>query len=68
MNEVKCDVKYYFGDWSSFTNSNHRSDGTVDVSYDVILTSETVYDAENFASLCDVLIKRLKPDGVMYPF
>ncbi|KAH8392926.1 hypothetical protein KR215_010988 [Drosophila sulfurigaster] len=61
--DVKMDLlqtknKFYAGDWMHFAElaENHKK-------YDIILTSETIYNIENQQKLLDTLRKRLHPDG-----
>lgn len=51
--------KFYAGDWSKFIAATKD-----DTKYDVILTSETIYNTENYWKLLDVLKTKLKDDGV----
>lgn len=48
--------KYYSGDWKSFTEYNEDT-------YDLILTSETIYNANNYLKLIKLFEKKLKPSG-----
>lgn len=48
--------KYYSGDWKSFTEFN-------DETYDLILTSETIYNVNNYMKLIKLFEKKLKPSG-----
>lgn len=51
--------KFYAGDWSKFVDATKN-----DTKYDVILTSETIYNTSNYRKLLDVLKNKLKADGV----
>lgn len=51
--------KFYAGDWSKFIEATKS-----DTKYDVILTSETIYNTENYWKLLDVFKSKLKDDGV----
>lgn len=51
--------KFYAGDWSKFVEATAN-----DTKYDVILTSETIYNTENYGKLLDVFKSKLKDDGV----
>lgn len=55
----KC--KFYSGDWESFndTLSEHEK-------YDVILTSETIYNPNNYNKLIKLFEQRLNNVGVIY--
>lgn len=48
--------KYFSGDWKSFTLFNEDT-------YDLILTSETIYNVNNYAKLIKLFEKKLKPSG-----
>ena len=52
--------KFFSGDWADFTNKTSNSE-----KYDVILTSETIYNIENYAKLLDLFRIRLKENGLM---
>lgn len=61
LNLDSCErFKFYSGDWESFAAQNN--------SYDMILTSETIYNKSNYGKLHKVFQTCLKEDGVMYPF
>lgn len=53
--------RFWSGDWKNFIEVN-------DLKYDVILTSETIYNPRNQKKLLEALKTLLKPDGTMYPF
>jgi len=48
--------KYYSGDWKSFTTFNEDT-------YDLILTSETIYNVNNYTKLIKLFENKLKPSG-----
>lgn len=50
--------KYFCGDWESFSSLN-------DVQYDVILSSETIYNPDNHLKLLNTLKRKLKTNGVV---
>lgn len=55
--EQKLNVsKFYSGDWKSFTYFNEDT-------YDLILTSETIYNVNNYTKLINLFEKKLKPPG-----
>ncbi|XP_013186893.1 histidine protein methyltransferase 1 homolog isoform X2 [Amyelois transitella] len=54
----KC--KFYSGDWESFNKIDETE------SYDVILTSETIYNIANYDKLINLFIKRLSRTGAVY--
>ncbi|XP_016987686.1 histidine protein methyltransferase 1 homolog [Drosophila rhopaloa] len=49
----------YAGDWSHFAHLTKEVE-----KYDLILTSETIYNIENQQKLLETLADRLKPDGI----
>lgn len=51
--------KFYAGDWSKFVEATEN-----DTKYDAILTSETIYNTENYWKVINVLKTKLKNDGV----
>lgn len=51
--------KFYAGDWSKFVEGTKNDD-----QYDLILTSETIYNAENYRKLLDIFKMKLKGDGM----
>ncbi|KAH8378062.1 hypothetical protein KR093_008950 [Drosophila rubida] len=58
MDFLQSKTKFYSGDWAHFTELTENLK-----QYDMILTSETIYNIENQGKLLDTLSKRLKPDG-----
>ena len=56
----KCD--FYSGDWQDLASHLTRGDN-----YDYILTSETVYNTQNYNKLLHIFKQTLKPHGTMYP-
>uniref|UniRef100_A0A182NEC6 protein-histidine N-methyltransferase n=1 Tax=Anopheles dirus TaxID=7168 RepID=A0A182NEC6_9DIPT len=52
-------VKFYSGDWGSFTEKCHDK-------YDLILTSETIYSTHNYAKLLELFDRKLETGGVVY--
>lgn len=60
---VRCE--FYSGDWSSFINK--LQDGRSEVlKFDYILTSETIYNPENYSKLIDIFKTCLKNSGTVY--
>lgn len=51
----------FSGDWEWFS-------GLCKEKFDIILTSETIYNNRNYVKLVDVFKKFLKEGGVMYPY
>uniref|UniRef100_A0A182X7Q1 protein-histidine N-methyltransferase n=1 Tax=Anopheles quadriannulatus TaxID=34691 RepID=A0A182X7Q1_ANOQN len=52
------EVKFFSGDWGSFTEK-------YDETYDLILTSETIYSTQNYAKLLQLFDRKLEPSGVV---
>ncbi|KAI8436660.1 hypothetical protein MSG28_010148 [Choristoneura fumiferana] len=59
MDANKC--KFYSGDWASFNNKLPDTE-----TFDIILTSETIYNTSNYNKLIDLFLKRLNPNGEAY--
>jgi len=60
--------RYFSGDWSSFLGlirKRREIGGEKELQFEVILTSETIYNTLYLESLVDLLLNCLKPDGVM---
>ncbi|XP_037027450.1 histidine protein methyltransferase 1 homolog [Bradysia coprophila] len=51
--------KFYAGDWSKYVEATKD-----DIKYDLILTSETIYNANNYGKLLNVFKTKLKDDGM----
>ncbi|XP_055632331.1 histidine protein methyltransferase 1 homolog [Toxorhynchites rutilus septentrionalis] len=51
-------VEFYSGDWGSFVDKVERQ-------FDVILTSETIYNTKNYPKLLKLFREKLRPDGVV---
>ncbi|KAH8262904.1 hypothetical protein KR044_001776 [Drosophila immigrans] len=58
MDFLQTKTKFYAGDWAYFAELTENLQ-----KYDIILTSETIYNIENQQKLLDTFRKRLKPDG-----
>lgn len=56
---IKC--KFYSGDWDSFNNKLGSSE-----LYDLIFTSETIYNMCNYEKLINLIMKRLSNNGIVY--
>jgi hypothetical protein len=50
---------FYSGDWSSFQK-------VVPIKYDIIVTSETIYNLKNYNKLLNFFKERLTDDGKVY--
>ncbi|XP_015261692.1 PREDICTED: histidine protein methyltransferase 1 homolog [Gekko japonicus] len=59
----KC--KFFSGEWSGFSNFLLNSN-TPFAKYDLILTSETIYNPDYYEALHDTLSKLLKANGCVY--
>lgn len=51
-------VSFYSGDWSKYAELTKG-----DEKFDIILTSETIYNPNNYTKLVDVFKRKLKKDG-----
>nr|SVE75347.1 EOG090X0C09 [Daphnia dolichocephala] len=56
--DVNGKVKFFAGDWGSLHHKLH--------SYDIILTSETIYNPENYTKLIGIFEDTIKKNGVIY--
>ncbi|XP_053690650.1 histidine protein methyltransferase 1 homolog [Sabethes cyaneus] len=54
----QAEAHFFSGDWASFVQKEQQM-------YDVILTSETIYNTSNYSKLIDLLKSKLKPEGVV---
>lgn len=52
---------FYSGDWASFLELSDD----IHKKYDLILTSETIYNPENHKKLYDIFKRKLKNDGAV---
>jgi hypothetical protein len=50
-------ARFFAGDWASLLHKLDR--------YDIILTSETIYNPENYGKLVRIFEETLKKDGTM---
>ncbi|EDW63849.1 histidine protein methyltransferase 1 homolog [Drosophila virilis] len=60
IDQLQKKSNFYAGDWSYFTTLTENLE-----KYDIILTSETIYNMENQQKLLDTFKKRLKSDGIV---
>ncbi|KAE8750664.1 hypothetical protein FOCC_FOCC002644 [Frankliniella occidentalis] len=58
--------EFYSGDWSSFSDKLQEQRNS-EIKFDYILTSETIYNPQNYNKLIDVFKKFLKTSGSVYP-
>ncbi|XP_076643359.1 histidine protein methyltransferase 1 homolog [Halictus rubicundus] len=56
--------EFFCGDWESFTKLNVPDKKNESTKYDLIFTSETIYNPDNHRKLYEVLREKLKQDGV----
>ncbi|KAK9751295.1 Lysine methyltransferase [Popillia japonica] len=54
--------KFYSGDWTSFLDILKENK----IKFDIILTSETIYNTESYSKLHSIFTNCLKKDGVVY--
>ena len=60
---------FYYGDWESFGDCLKSKPAAFGNGlFDVILTSETIYNPESQRKLIKVFSSCLKPEGFVYPF
>lgn len=57
--------EFYSGDWSSFSDKLQEQRNS-EIKFDYILTSETIYNPQNYNKLIDVFKKCLKTSGSVY--
>lgn len=55
----KC--RFYSGDWSNYASKTADDD-----KFDFILTSETIYNAQNYEKIINIIKSKLKSTGVCY--
>ncbi|KAF7993690.1 hypothetical protein HCN44_010285 [Aphidius gifuensis] len=63
-NSINDRTKFYSGDWGEFTK--YFNDKNSNEKYDIILTSETIYNSENHKKLYQVFENLLNDDGIVY--
>ncbi|KAK1791653.1 hypothetical protein P4O66_013648 [Electrophorus voltai] len=61
---LKDHSRFFSGDWTSYLSLMQTRDPTF--KYDIILTSETIYNTEYYPSLHNIFHKLLAEDGVVY--
>lgn len=78
--EIASKACFYSGDWGDFNQllfnkldsykgkDDTSSMGDESQKFDIILTSETIYNPECYQKLLTLMTNCLKQDGVMYPF
>ncbi|XP_065357123.1 histidine protein methyltransferase 1 homolog [Calliphora vicina] len=59
IDRIEGNVHFYSGDWSKWTQMTKEQE-----LFDIILTSETIYNPENQQKLLNCLFDKLKPNGV----
>lgn len=53
--------RFYSGDWTNYAEKT--TDGE---KFDFILTSETIYNVQNYQKIIDIIKMKMKPTGVCY--
>lgn len=53
--------RFYSGDWSNYAEKTHDSE-----KFDFILTSETIYNVQNYDKIINIIKTKLKPTGICY--
>ncbi|XP_047532968.1 histidine protein methyltransferase 1 homolog [Vanessa atalanta] len=61
IDEETKSSKFYSGDWASFDQLLEESE-----KFDIILTSETLYNVKNYDKLIALFQHRLKDEGIIY--
>lgn len=61
VNNKEKSIKFYCGDWRKWIDSTNNESNV----YDIILTSETIYNPSNQRKLLDCMYEKLKQDGVI---
>lgn len=59
-NEMMEKTKFYSGDWTSYDRL------TPDDKFDLIFTSETIYNPDNYLKLINLFKNKLSPKGTVY--
>lgn len=63
-NSIKNKTKFYSGDWEEFTK--YFNNKNTNEKYDIILSSETIYNSENHKKLYQVFKNLLNDNGIVY--
>lgn len=61
LNDKEKSIKFYSGDWQKWINLTSDENNI----YDIILTSETIYNPSNQRKLLDCMYVKLKNDGII---
>lgn len=61
LEQLTTECNFYAGDWSHFTELTNDLE-----KYDLILTSETIYNIENQQKLLDTFKERLRIEGIIF--
>lgn len=64
LHTVLAKCRFFSGDWSTFLSLLLKE--TPPLKYDLIFTSETIYNTDYYSSLHDTLQKLLAPKGLVY--
>ncbi|XP_071446327.1 histidine protein methyltransferase 1 homolog [Hetaerina americana] len=66
MQDLEKRCRFFKGDWASFLDLSLKEIDSEDKKYDVILSSETIYNSDNHWKLVRVLKSLLKKSGVAF--
>lgn len=61
ISTLKEKCRFYSGDWSNYVSKTNE-----DEKFDFILTSETIYNVQNYEKLINCIKTKLKPSGICY--
>lgn len=61
ISALKERCRFYSGDWANYVKLTADQD-----KFDFILTSETIYNVQNYAKIVNILKTKLKPLGTCY--
>lgn len=61
IDKLKEKCRFYCGDWSNYIKNTDKSD-----QFDYILTSETIYNVDNYEKIINVIRTKMKPTGACY--
>jgi hypothetical protein len=67
QDEIVPSSRFFAGDWKDFAGFISVELSANKNKYDYILTSETIYNPDNYRKLLAVFKECLRPGGVMYP-
>lgn len=61
IDRLKEKCRFYCGDWSNYIENTDRSE-----QFDYILTSETIYNIENYQKIINIIRTKMKSTGTCY--